>query len=80
MSERQAYIQDCVAALTPNAPKIVAYHNATLVVLRNGDGYRVADLLEHTLIPDQIKHRINQLYKVKAENQPSKETLDKLAS
>lgn len=80
MSERQALIQDIVGKLTASAPKIVTYHNATLLVLRNGDGHRVATLLEHDLAPDQLTSRINQLYKVKSENQPSQETLARLSN
>jgi len=60
------------------APKVVTYHNGTLVVIRNGDGERVADIIEPTLDAQAIKHRILQLYKVKAENQPSKATMERL--
>ena len=78
MSERQAFIAECVGILTLAAPKIVTYHNGTLVAFRNGDGDRVAIVLEHTLNPDQIKHQINRMFKVKAENQPSQDTLEKI--
>lgn len=80
MSERQGFIQSTVAELTPAAPKIVTYHNGTLCAFRNGDGERVATILEHSLTPDQIKQRINTLFKVKAENVPSEETLKRLGS
>lgn len=62
------------------APKVVTYHNGTLVVIRNGDGERVADILEPTLDAQAIKHRVAQLYKVKAENQPSKATMERLTT
>lgn len=78
MSERQAFIQSVVEELTPAAPKIVTYHNGTLIAFRNGDGDRVATILEHTLTPDEIRTRIRQLYAVKAENIPSQETMRKL--
>lgn len=80
MSERQAFIQSVIEELTPAAPKIVTYHNGTLLVFRNGDGDRVATILEHKLSPDEIRIRIRQLYAVKAENIPSQETIDKLKS
>lgn len=80
MSERDEFIRQTVESLTPAAPKILRYHNGYLVAFRNGDGERVATILEHTLTPDQITQRINTLFKVKTENVPSEETLKRLQS
>jgi hypothetical protein len=67
----------CIS-LGAKPPKVVEYANGTLVVLRNGDGARVATIIDNTLRPEQIKERLAGLYKIKAGNQASQETLDKV--
>lgn len=71
-------IHNICIALGAKPPKVVAYSNATLVVIRNGDGARVATLLENGMKPDQVKDRLSALYKVKSGNQARQETLDKV--
>lgn len=71
-------IHDICLALGAKPPKVVEYSNATLVVIRNGDGARVATLLEPNAKPEEIKGRLSALYKIKAGNAARQETLDKV--
>lgn len=60
-------------------PKITYYANCIAVRIRNGDGLKVLITLDLDAKPDAAAHKIAQAFKVKAENQPSQETLSKLA-
>lgn len=75
-----ADIHNICIALGAKPPKVVAYANGTLVVIRNGDGARVATILETDMKPELIKERLSALYKVKAGNQARQETLDNVFS
>ena len=80
MSDKNWFIYACVGEHTQAAPKLMTYANGTLLAMRNGDGDRVATILEHSLSTEEIRNRIAQLFKVKAGNQPTAETLEKLKS
>ncbi len=71
-------IHNICIALGAKPPKVVEYSNGTLVVIRNGDGARVATIIDNGLKPDQIKERLSALFKVKSGNQARQETLDKV--
>ena len=61
-------------------PKVVGYSNGVLVVLRNGDGQRVAKMIDNGTKPEDIHSVISGLYKIKAENQPTEATMARLLS
>lgn len=71
-------IHRAVYVLSGRYPKIDAFANCLAVKFRNGDGDRILITFDHDTKPSSVDAKISQAFKVKAENQPSQDSLDKL--
>jgi len=79
MTDLERAIHKACETVGARPPKIVHYANCTAVKIRNGDGLPVMITLDPGTSPEAAAHKIAQTFKVKAENQPSEQTLRKLA-
>lgn len=79
MTDLELAIHKACDAAGAHPPKITHYANCIAVRIRNGDGLPVLITLDLDAKPEAAAHKISQAFKVKAENQPSEETLRKLA-
>lgn len=66
-----------IESLGGTPPKVVEYANGTLIAFRNNTFDRVGLWIEPNTKPETVEHRIHEVFKVKAENIPSKETMAK---
>lgn len=80
MTDLERAIHDACGAAGARPPKITHYANCIAVAFRNGDNLRVLVTLDLDVKPEAAAHKIAQAFKVKAENQPSEETLSKLTA
>lgn len=82
MTDLERAIHKACEAAGARPPKITHYANCIAVRIRNGDGRPVLITLDHGKWGDGaeavISHKIAQAFKVKAENQPSAESLVRL--
>lgn len=79
MTDLERAIHKACEAAGARPPKIRHYANCIAVRIRNGDGLPVLITLDTDVKPESAAHKIAQAFKVKAENQPSEETMSKFA-
>lgn len=79
MTDLERSIHNACDKAGTRPPKIRHYANCIAVSFRNGDGEPVLVTLDTDVKPEAAAQKISQAFKVKAENQPSQETLSKLA-
>lgn len=78
MTDLERAIHTACDAAGARPPKIRHYANCIAVSFRNGDGLPVLVTLDLDVKPEAVAHKIAQAFKVKAENQPSAESLVRL--